>query len=170
MYFCLPLSHYNIYNRQGICSLDDGASSLFPSSSPVPPGMGQGAPMHVPSAQQQQHHQQQQNASFAAIPGLAAAAQMNPMMTDMAMQYGQNMMGKGQEELKKNLDKYVSIGQLKYYFAVDTTYVAKKLGGWDVLKCVCYQPWWHSTSLSLSRRSPLVPVQSLRLVDKVLPG
>lgn len=85
--------------------------------------MGQGAPMPVPPAQQQ-------NASFSAIPGLAAASGMNPMMTDMAMQYGQDMMGKGQEELKKNLDKYVSIGQLKYYFAVDTTYVAKKLGGW----------------------------------------
>ena len=107
-------------------------SSSFFSSSPVPPGgMGQGAPMHIPPAQQQQHpHQQQQNAGFAAIPGLGAAAQMNPMMTDMAMRYGQDMMGKGQEELKKNLDKYVSIGQLKYYFAVDTTYVAKKLGGW----------------------------------------
>ena len=77
---------------------------------------------------QQPHQQQQQNASFAAIQGLGAAAQMNPVMTDMAMRYGQDMMGKGQEELKRNLDKYVSIGQLKYYFAVDTTYVAKKLG------------------------------------------
>ena len=26
------------------------------------------------------------------------------------------------------MEKYVSIGQLKYYFAVDTSYVAKKLG------------------------------------------
>merc|ERR1712156_1062167 len=31
-------------------------------------------------------------------------------------------------EIPKNLDKYVSIGQLKYYFAVDTSYVAKKIG------------------------------------------
>ena len=113
--------------------------------------MGQGAPMHVPSAQQQ--HQQQQNASFAAIPGLGAAAQMNPVMTDMAMRYGQDMMGKGQEELKKNLDKYVSIGQLKYYFAVDTTYVAKKLGGWDVLKCVCFQSWHSTFNVSLPQVS-----------------
>lgn len=52
----------------------------------------------------------------------------NPMMTGMAMQYGQDMMGRGGEEIKKNLDKYVSIGQLKYYFAVDTSYVARKLG------------------------------------------
>ena len=46
----------------------------------------------------------------------------------MAMQYGQDMVGRGQEELKKNLDKYVSIGQLKYYFAVDTNYVGRKIG------------------------------------------
>jgi hypothetical protein len=52
----------------------------------------------------------------------------NPMVTGMAMQYGQDMVGRGGEEIKKNLDKYMSIGQLKYYFAVDTSYVAKKLG------------------------------------------
>ena len=52
----------------------------------------------------------------------------NPMVTGMAMQYGQDFMGRGGEEIKKNLDKYVSIGQLKYYFAVDTLYVAKKIG------------------------------------------
>ena len=129
--------------------------------------MGQGAPMHVPPPQQQ--HQQQPNASFAAIPGLGAAAQMNPVMTDMAMRYGQDMMGKGQEELKKNLDKYVSIGQLKYYFAVDTTYVAKKLGGLRKsaeMRFECQSK--HSPSLPV--RSPPVPVQSLRLVNKVLPG
>lgn len=54
--------------------------------------------------------------------------QVNPMMANMAMQYGQDIVGKGQEEFKKNLDKYVSIGQLKYYFAVDNAYVTKKLG------------------------------------------
>jgi len=52
----------------------------------------------------------------------------NPIVTDMAMQYGQDLVGRGQEEIKKNLDKYVSLSQLKYYFAVDTTYVARKIG------------------------------------------
>lgn len=52
----------------------------------------------------------------------------NPMVTGMAMQYGQDIVGRGGEEIKKNLDKYVSIGQLKYYFAVDTNYVTRKLG------------------------------------------
>ena len=48
----------------------------------------------------------------------------NPVMTGIATQY----LDKGQEEIKKNIDKYISIGQLKYYFAVDTSYVGRKLG------------------------------------------
>ena len=35
----------------------------------------------------------------------------NPMVTGMAMQYSQDIMGRGGEEIKKNLDKYVSIGE-----------------------------------------------------------
>ena len=53
---------------------------------------------------------------------------VNPMMANMAMAYGSDFAAKGQEEIRRNLDKYVSIGQLKYYFAVDNTYVGKKLG------------------------------------------
>ena len=60
--------------------------------------------------------------------GLPEQLMNNPMMTNMAMQYGQDIVGRGGEEIKKNLDKFVSIGQLKYYFAVDTAYVGKKLG------------------------------------------
>ena len=53
---------------------------------------------------------------------------MNNPMYGMASSVGQQIMGQYGEETKKNLEKYVSIGQLKYYFAVDTSYVAKKLG------------------------------------------
>jgi len=121
--------------------------------------MGQGAPMHVLPPQQQQP-----NASFAAIPGLGAAAQMNPVMTDMAMRYGQDMMGKGQEELKKNLDKYVSIGQLKYYFAVDTTYVAKKLG-------LLLFPFSHSDwSIKYSQDEPVQPKYDTNAPDLYIPA
>lgn len=125
-------------------------------SSPVPPAMAQQHP--------QPHQQQQQNASFAAIQGLGAAAQMNPVMTDMAMRYGQDMMGKGQEELKKNLDKYVSIGQLKYYFAVDTTYVAKKLG-------LLLFPFSHTDwSIKYSQDEPVQPKYDTNAPDLYIPS
>ena len=56
--------------------------------------------------------------------GGAEQLMANPVVTGMATQY----LGQGQEEIKKNIDKYISIGQLKYYFAVDTNYVGRKLG------------------------------------------
>ncbi len=75
-------------------------------------------------------------------------------------------MGKGQEEIKKNLDKYVSIGQLKYYFAVDNSYVGKKLGETKILDfCLLlggnleflplfvFQPFCYSRSAMLTGRS-----------------
>ena len=40
------------------------------------------------------------------------------MVTNLAMSYGRDFMGKGQEEIKRNLDKYVSISQLKVKFYV----------------------------------------------------
>jgi len=49
-------------------------------------------------------------------------------MASMAMQYGQTLAGHGTEMIHKNIEKYVSTSRLKYYFAVDTTYVGKKLG------------------------------------------
>ena len=71
---------------------------------------------------------------FLFSPNLASVAGMfgggagqiisNPVITGFAAQEGEKMLQKGQEEL----NKYISIGQLKYYFAVDNNYVTKKLG------------------------------------------
>ena len=35
------------------------------------------------------------------------------MVTNLAMSYGKDFVGRGQQEIQKSLDKYVSIGQLK---------------------------------------------------------
>lgn len=51
----------------------------------------------------------------------------NPAVANMAMQYGQSLMGQGKEVLDRELNKYVSTSRIKYYFSVDTAYVAKKL-------------------------------------------
>lgn len=51
----------------------------------------------------------------------------NPAVANMAMQYGQSLMGQGKEALDRELNKYVSTSRIKYYFSVDTAYVAKKL-------------------------------------------
>ena len=105
----------------------------------------------------------------------------NPLVTDMAMQYGQQFMGKGQEEIKKNLDKYISIGQLKYYFAVDTSYVAKKLGillfpvslserHFEKFQFVALKKaFYHNTKNSLHWVKPLMGVDlSLRELPRLI--
>lgn len=51
----------------------------------------------------------------------------DPLIANAAMQYGQNLVGQGQEFIDKKLEKYMSVSKLKYYFAVDTNYVLKKI-------------------------------------------
>lgn len=48
-------------------------------------------------------------------------------MASMAMQYGQTIAGQGKQIMEEKLEKYMSLSKMKYYFAVDTNYVMKKL-------------------------------------------
>jgi hypothetical protein len=47
------------------------------------------------------------------IPG--SGVLQDPMVTNLAMSYGKDFVGRGQEEIQKSLNKYVSIGQLKVH-------------------------------------------------------
>lgn len=64
----------------------------------------------------------------------------DPMVANMAMQYGQNLANQGREYMDKKLEKYVSTSQIKYYFAVDTQYVVKKLK-------LLFFPYTHSVGI-----------------------
>lgn len=48
-----------------------------------------------------------------------------PMVQDMALQYGQRLADQGKQLVETQFGKYVT--HLKYYFAVDNNYVVKKL-------------------------------------------
>ena len=96
------------------------------------------------------------------IPG--AGMLQDPMVTNLAMSYGRDFVGKGQEEIKKNLDKYVSIGQLKYYFAVDTAYVRKKLA---LLVFPFLQKDW---SIRYSHDEPVQPRYEANAADLYIPS
>lgn len=50
-----------------------------------------------------------------------------PMVQDMAFQYGQKLADQGKDLVNKEFEKYVSVTKLKYYFAVDNRYVMSKL-------------------------------------------
>lgn len=62
-------------------------------------------------------------------PGLynPAAQLFNDPMANMAVKYGSTLADQGKEYVTQNVDRWFSISKLKFYFAVDTTYVAKKL-------------------------------------------
>jgi hypothetical protein len=114
-----------------------------------------------------------QNIMPPGAPGAAGGAQFmmpgatvlqDPMVTNLAMSYGRDFMGKGQEEIKRNLDKYVSISQLKYYFAVDTAYVTKKLR--LLLFPFVHKDW----SIRYSHDEPVQPRFETNAADLYIPS
>ncbi|CAL8081059.1 unnamed protein product [Orchesella dallaii] len=52
----------------------------------------------------------------------------NPMISTFAKQYGETLVGQGKEIVDEKIQKFVTVSKLKYYFAVDTAYVMKKMG------------------------------------------
>jgi hypothetical protein len=52
----------------------------------------------------------------------------DPIMTNIAKQYGETLVWEGTEMVNQRLQKFISVSRLKYYFAVDTAYVTKKMG------------------------------------------
>lgn len=50
-----------------------------------------------------------------------------PMVQDMALQYGQKLADHGKQLVETQFEKYVPVTRLKYYFAVDNNYVVRKL-------------------------------------------
>lgn len=86
-----------------------------------------------------------------------------PMVADLAMQYGASMMGAGRQMVDKELEKYVPVSRLKYYFAVDTKYVANKLR-------LLFFPFTHSDwSLKYEQGQPVQPRYELNAPDLYIP-
>jgi len=79
------------------------------------------------------HNNQQQQQQGGYYPpqgpgGMMGEMPFNPVITNLATQYGQNLVGQGKFIVDEKIQKFVSVSKLKYYFAVDTTYVIKKMG------------------------------------------
>lgn len=100
-----------------------------PYSNAAAPAYGQ-QPQQMPQPQLQQ---QPPNAGPSIFNPNAINSQstfsvlQQPMVQDMAMQYGQRLAAEGKQMVEKHIEKYVPVTYLKYYFAVDNNYVVKKL-------------------------------------------
>ncbi|XP_072285810.1 protein YIF1B isoform X2 [Pyxicephalus adspersus] len=60
--------------------------------------------------------------------GIPAQAFLSEPMSNFAMAYGSSLASQGKEMVDKNIDRIIPVSKLKYYFAVDTVYVGKKIG------------------------------------------
>jgi len=88
---------------------------------------------------------------------------LNDPMANMAMQYGQQLAGQGQDIVQKKVEKYMSASKLKYYFAVDTSYVGKKLG-------LLVFPFTHSDwSIHYNQDEPVAPRYEVNAPDLYIP-
>ncbi|CAL4223596.1 unnamed protein product, partial [Meganyctiphanes norvegica] len=87
----------------------------------------------------------------------------DPMVANMAMQYGTNMAHQGKEFVEQKLEKYVSMTKVKYYFAVDTQYVLKKLQ-------LLFFPFTHSDwSVHYEQEEPVQPRLEINAPDLYIP-
>ncbi|XP_055030147.1 protein YIF1B isoform X1 [Misgurnus anguillicaudatus] len=84
-------------------------------------------------------------------------------MSNLAMAYGTSLASHGKEMMDKNLDRFIPISKLKYYFAVDTVYVGKKLG-------LLVFPYMHENwEVSYQQDTPVAPRFDINAPDLYIP-
>ncbi|XP_064359098.1 protein YIF1B isoform X1 [Dromaius novaehollandiae] len=59
---------------------------------------------------------------------LPPASFLGEPVSSLAVAYGTSLASQGRDIVDRNIDRLVPVGRLKYYFAVDTVYVGRKLG------------------------------------------
>ncbi|XP_010890275.1 protein YIF1B isoform X2 [Esox lucius] len=127
----------------------DGANSgqLFDDTS-VPPGVqAAGSPG--------------QDVGAMAYPGQTL---LSDPMSNLAVAYGSSLASHGKDLVDKNLDRFLPISKLKYYFAVDTLYVGKKLG-------LLVFPYMHQNwEVSYQQDTPVAPRFDINAPDLYIPA
>ncbi|XP_016951240.1 protein YIF1B isoform X3 [Drosophila biarmipes] len=120
------------------------------ASATAPPAFGMGAPQ--PGAGPLPAGQYPQFAMF-----------QQPIVQDMAMQYGQRLADQGKQIMENQFEKWVPVAKLKYYFAVDNAYVGRKLR-------LLFFPYIHKDwSLRYDQEHPVQPRYDVNAPDLYLP-
>lgn len=88
---------------------------------------------------------------------------VNDPMANMALQYGTSLASTGREFVDQKIDHFLSVSKLKYYFAVDTNYVLKKLG-------LLIFPFTHQNwSVKYNKTEPVAPRYEINAPDLYIP-
>ncbi|TWW55720.1 protein YIF1A [Takifugu flavidus] len=84
-------------------------------------------------------------------------------MTNAAMMYGSSLANQGKDMVNKEISRFMSMNKLKYFFAVDTRYVMKKL-------LILLFPYTHQDwEVRYHRDTPLTPRQDVNAPDLYIP-
>nr|XP_022907246.1 protein YIF1B [Onthophagus taurus] len=162
---------YNPYNQQPYMNnpIDNSNSQQFPPDNMAPniPQQPQLQPKQPFDTTKDMGYGYNQNPSLnippqmQPAPGLGVFAQ--PMVQDMAYQYGQQLANTGKTMVQQEIQKYVPLIKLKYYFAVDTKYVISKLG-------LLLFPFTHSDwSIKYAQDGPVQPRYEINAPDLYIP-
>ncbi|KAK1154952.1 protein YIF1A [Acipenser oxyrinchus oxyrinchus] len=96
--------------------------------------------------------------------GFSADSIFTDPMANVAMAYGSSMANQGKDMVSKEIDRFVSINKLKYFFAVDTKYVMKKLA-------LLMFPYTHQNwEVRYHRDSPMTPRHDVNAPDLYIPS
>ncbi|XP_055519720.1 protein YIF1B isoform X2 [Leucoraja erinacea] len=88
----------------------------------------------------------------------------DPMMSNLAMAYGSSLASQGKNIVDKNIDRFIPVSRLKYYFAVDTIYVGKKLG-------LLVFPYMHQNwEVQYQQDTPVAPRVEINAPDLYIPA
>ncbi|CAD7083946.1 unnamed protein product [Hermetia illucens] len=86
-----------------------------------------------------------------------------PIVQDMAMQYGQRLADQGKQLVENQFEKWVPVTRLKYYFAVDNKYVVNKMR-------LLFFPFIHKDwSLKYDHDNPVQPRYDINAPDLYIP-
>uniref|UniRef100_A0A669FA90 Protein YIF1 n=1 Tax=Oreochromis niloticus TaxID=8128 RepID=A0A669FA90_ORENI len=84
-------------------------------------------------------------------------------MANAAMMYGSSLANQGKDMVNKEISRFMSVNKLKYFFAVDTRYVLKKL-------MILMFPYTHQDwEVRYHRDTPLTPRQDVNASDLYIP-
>ncbi|XP_028314591.1 protein YIF1A [Gouania willdenowi] len=84
-------------------------------------------------------------------------------MANAAMMYGSSLANQGKDIVNKEISRFMSVNKLKYFFAVDTRYVLKKL-------LIIMFPYTHQDwEVRYHRDTPLPPRQDVNAPDLYIP-
>ncbi|XP_041092166.1 protein YIF1B-A-like isoform X1 [Polyodon spathula] len=96
-------------------------------------------------------------------PRMAQALLTEPM-SNFAVTYGSSLASQGKEMVDRNLDRLIAISKLKYYFAVDTVYVGKKLR-------LLVFPYMHQNwEVRYQQDTPVAPRFDINAPDLYIPA